>query len=160
MVINLGAYATEIVRAGIESFPHGQTEAGRALGLRPIHMFRLIILPPTLRAIYQPLAAQFTLVLLGSSITSAISANELTSAANLLQSINLRTFETYVVVTFMYLIMVFAFRGLLAIGYTLERDDRRRNRRRSESRDQTKSWSGMASPIRSHPALAVRRGSP
>jgi len=119
MVINLGAYATEIVRAGIESIPHGQTEAGRALGLRPIHIFRLIILPPTLRAIYQPLAAQFTLVLLGSSITSAISANELTSAANLLQSINFRTFETYVVVTFMYLAMVFVFRGLLAIGYAL-----------------------------------------
>jgi polar amino acid transport system permease protein len=119
MVINLGAYATEIVRAGIESIPHGQTEAGRALGLRPLLIFRLIILPPTLRAIYQPLAGQFTLVLLGSSITSAISANELTSAANLLQSINFRTFETYLVVTFMYLVMVFAFRGLLGLGYAL-----------------------------------------
>jgi polar amino acid transport system permease protein len=117
MVINLGAYATEIVRAGIESIPHGQTEAGRALGLRPLQIFRLIILPPTLRAIYQPLAGQFTMVLLGSSVTSAISANELTSAANLLQSINFRTFETYLVVTFMYLVMVFAFRGLLGLGY-------------------------------------------
>jgi polar amino acid transport system permease protein len=119
MVINLGAYATEIVRAGIESIPHGQTEAGRALGLRPLQIFRLIILPPTLRAIYQPLAGQFTMVLLGSSVTSAISANELTSAANLLQSINFRTFETYLVVTFMYLAMVFAFRGLLGLGYAL-----------------------------------------
>jgi polar amino acid transport system permease protein len=119
MVINLGAYATEIVRAGIESIPHGQTEAGRALGLRPLQIFRLIILPPTLRAIYQPLAGQFTLLLLGSSITSAISANELTSAANLLQSINFRTFETYLVVTFMYLVLVFAFRGVLGLGYAL-----------------------------------------
>src|SRR4051794_32271322 len=106
MVINLGAYATEIVRAGIESVPHGHTEAGRALGLRPLQIFFLVILPPTLRAIYQPLAGQFTMVLLGSSVTSAISANELTSAANLLQSINFRTFETYLVVTFMYLGMV------------------------------------------------------
>ena len=119
MVTNLGAYAAEIVRAGIESIPHGQTEAGRALGLRSLQIFRLIILPPTLKAIYQPLAAQFTLVLLGSSITSAISANELTSAANLLQSINFKTFETYLVVTFMYLVMVFAFRGLLGLGYAL-----------------------------------------
>lgn len=119
MVINLGAYAAEIVRAGIELIPHGQTEAGRALGLRPLQIFRLIILPPTLTAIYQPLAAQFTLLLLGSSITSAISANELTSAANLLQSINFKTFETYLVVTFMYLVMVFAFRGLLGLGYAL-----------------------------------------
>lgn len=119
MVVNLGAYAAEIVRAGIESVPHGQTEAGRALGLRPFQIFRLIILPPTLRAIYQPLAGQFTMVLLGSSVTSAISANELTSAANLLQSMNFRTFETYLVVTFMYLLMVFAFRGLLGLGYAL-----------------------------------------
>ena len=119
MVVNLGAYAAEIVRAGIEAVPHGQTEAGRALGLRPLQIFRLVILPPTLRAIYQPLAGQFTMVLLGSSVTSAISANELTSAANLLQSVTFRTFETYLVVTFMYLLMVFAFRGLLGFGYAL-----------------------------------------
>lgn len=116
MVINLGAYATEIVRAGIEAVARGQIEAGRALGLRPIQVFRLVVLPPTLRAVYQPLAGQFTMVLLGSSITSAISANELTSAANLLQSITFRTFETYLVVTFMYLGMVFALRALLGVG--------------------------------------------
>jgi polar amino acid transport system permease protein len=117
MVINLGAYATEIVRAGIESISHGQIEAGRSLGLRSLQIFRLIVLPPTLRVIYQPLAGQFTMLLLGSSVVSAISANELTSAANLLQSVNFRTFETYLVVTFMYLLMVFAFRGLFSLLY-------------------------------------------
>jgi polar amino acid transport system permease protein len=117
MVINLGAYATEIVRAGIESISHGQIEAGRSLGLRPLQIFRLIVLPPTLRVIYQPLAGQFTMLLLGSSVASAISANELTSAANLLQSVNFRTFETYLVVTFMYLLMVFALRGLFSLLY-------------------------------------------
>jgi polar amino acid transport system permease protein len=127
MVINLGAYATEIVRAGIESISHGQIEAGRALGLRSLQIFRLIVLPPTLRMIYQPLASQFTMVLLGSSVASAISANELTSAANLLQSINFRTFETYVVVTFMYLLMVFAFRGLFNLLYMWLFRDQREN---------------------------------
>jgi polar amino acid transport system permease protein len=117
MVINLGAYATEIVRAGIESISHGQIEAGRSLGLRPLQIFLLVVLPPTLRVIYQPLAGQFTMLLLGSSVASAISANELTSAANLLQSINFRTFETYLVVTFMYLLMVFALRGLFGLLY-------------------------------------------
>ena len=75
------------------------------------------MLPPTLRVIYQPLAGQFTMLLLGSSVVSAISANELTSAANLLQSVNFRTFETYLVVTFMYLLMVFAFRGMFSLLY-------------------------------------------
>ena len=119
MVINLSAYATEIVRAGIQTVPYGQKEAARALGLRPLPIFRLVILPPALRAIYQPLAGQFTMALLGSSITSAISANELTSAANLLQSVTFRTFETYLVVTFMYLGMVLALRGLISLGYAM-----------------------------------------
>jgi polar amino acid transport system permease protein len=117
MVVNLGAYATEIVRAGIEAIPQGQTEAGLALGLRPFQIFRLIILPPALRLIYPPLAGQFTMVLLGSSVVSAISANELTSVANSVQSLTFQTFETYFVVTFMYLIMVLAFRGLFNLIY-------------------------------------------
>jgi polar amino acid transport system permease protein len=119
MVINLGAYATEIVRAGIEAIPHGQTEAGAALGLNPLQVFGLIILVPALQVIYPPLAAQFTMILLGSSVTAAISANELTSVANLLASINFRTFETYLVVTFIYLVIVFVFRGLFALFYNL-----------------------------------------
>ena len=128
MVVNLGAYAAEIVRAGIEAVPFGQIEAGRALGLRPLQIFRLIVMPPTLRIVYAPLAGQFTLVLLGSSVVSAISANELTSTANLLQSVNFRTFETYLVVTCMYFVMVLAFRGLFGLLHRLifrNRDDRR-----------------------------------
>jgi polar amino acid transport system permease protein len=125
MVINLGAYATEILRAGIEAVTLAQIEAGRSLGLKSLQIFRLIILPPTLRVVYQPLAGQFTMLLLGSSVVSAISANELTSAANLLQSINFRTFETYFVVTFMYLAMVFAFRGFFSLLYMLMFRDRR-----------------------------------
>ena len=127
MVVNLGAYATEIVRAGIEAIPHGQTEAGRALGLRPFQIFRLIILPPALRIIYAPLAGQFTMVLLGSSVVSSIAANELTSVANSIQSLTFKTFETYFLVTLMYLVMVLAFRGLFSVVYirTFGRDTAR-----------------------------------
>jgi polar amino acid transport system permease protein len=117
MVVNLGAYATEIVRAGIESIPHGQIEAGRALGLRPLQIFRHIVLMPALKAIYRPLAGQFTMVLLGSSVASAISANELTSVANSLQALTYRTFETYLVTTFIYLLMVLALRALFSAIY-------------------------------------------
>jgi polar amino acid transport system permease protein len=119
MVINLGAYATEIVRAGIDAIPHGQTEAGRALGLRPLQIFRYIVLLPALRIIYRPLAGQFTMVLLGSSVVSAISANELTSVANTIQALTYRTFETYLVVTVMYLVMVLAFRAIFGAIYAL-----------------------------------------
>lgn len=119
MVVNLGAYATEIIRAGVEAIPHGQTEAGAALGFSPVQVFLLIVLVPALQVIYPPLAGQFTMVLLGSSLASAISANELTSAANILASANFRTLEVYLVVTFIYLIIVFVFRGLFALFYNL-----------------------------------------
>lgn len=130
MVVNLGAYATEIIRAGVEAIPHGQTEAGAALGFNPLQVFVLIILTPALQVIYPPLAGQFTMVLLGSSLASAISANELTSVANIISSANFRTLEVYFVVTLIYLVIVFIFRGALAVVYNLwlarSRDQRMR----------------------------------
>src|SRR3546814_7134747 len=68
MVVNLGAYATEIVRAGIESIPKGQIEAGLALNLSRIDIFRFVILKPALRAIYPALTSQFILLMLASSV--------------------------------------------------------------------------------------------
>lgn len=128
MVINLGAYATEIIRAGVEAIPHGQAEAGAALGFGPLHVFLLIVLVPALQIIYPPLAGQYTMILLGSSLAAAISANELTSAANVLSSNTFRTLETYIVVTFMYLLMVFAMRAMLSFFYNryLARSQRRK----------------------------------
>lgn len=124
MVVNLGAYATEIIRAGVEAIPHGQFEAGAALGFNPVQVFLLIILVPALQVIYPPLAAQFTMILLGSSLASAISANELTGTANSLASENFRTLEVYLVVTIIYLLIVFSFRILFAVIYNfvIERD--------------------------------------
>jgi polar amino acid transport system permease protein len=109
MVINVGAYATEIVRAGIESISHGQIEAGRALGLKPLQIFRYIVLLPAIKTIYPALTSQFILLMLNSSVCSAIAANELTAAANDIQSRTFRSFEVYFVVTGMYLVLSFAF---------------------------------------------------
>ena len=114
MIVNLGAYTTEIVRAGIKAVPHGQMEAGRALGLSPWHIFRFVVFLPALRAVFPALASQFILLLLGSSVVSAISANELTAIANTLQSTTFRAFEVYIVVTLMYLAIAMAFRALFA----------------------------------------------
>jgi polar amino acid transport system permease protein len=117
MVVNLGAYATEIIRAGVDAVPEGQFEAGAALGLRPLQAFLLIVLVPALGIIYPPLAGQFTMILLGSSLASAVSAHELTSVANIIASATFRTLEVYLVVTFIYLLIVFVFRGAFALFY-------------------------------------------
>jgi polar amino acid transport system permease protein len=111
MVINLGAYATEIVRAGMEAIPRGQIEAGRALGLTRFQVFRFIVIFPAVKAVYPALASQFILIMLGSSIVAAISAEELTGIANSLQARSFRSFETYFVVTLLYLVMTLGFRG-------------------------------------------------
>ena len=114
MVVNLGAYATEIVRAGVEAVPRGQVEAGRALGLRPWPIFRFIVIIPALQTVFPALGSQFVLVVLGSSVISTISAEELTAVANNLQSQNFRPFEIYFAAGGIYLAMVFAFQALFA----------------------------------------------
>lgn len=105
LVVNVGAYGIEIVRAGIESIQKGQIEAGRSLGLRPLKIFRHIILKPAIQAIYPSLTSQFILLMLNSSVCSAIAATELTAVAGDIQSRTFRSFEVYFVVTCMYLAM-------------------------------------------------------
>ena len=115
--INFGAYATEILRSGIEAVPHGQIEAARALGLGRLRIFRHVVLFPAVQVSYPGLASQFILILLGSSVVSAISAEELTSTVNSLQSTTFRSFEFYFAATLIYLAMAVAARLLLDWGY-------------------------------------------
>ena len=117
MVINLGAYATEIIRAGIESIPKGQIEAGLALNLKQHQIFRHVILKPALRAIYPALSSQFILLMLSSAVVSAISADDLTSVAANLQSQTFRSFEIYIVVSAIYLVLSLAFSLLFRLAY-------------------------------------------
>jgi polar amino acid transport system permease protein len=119
MVVNLGAYSTEIVRAGVEAIPSGQIEAGRSLGLRRFQIVRFIVLFPALKAVYPALTSQFILVLLGSSIVSAIAAEELTAVANTINSQTFRSFEIYTIVTLMYVAIVFGFRATFTSIYAL-----------------------------------------
>ncbi|WP_293603083.1 amino acid ABC transporter permease, partial [Polaromonas sp. UBA4122] len=119
MVVNLGAYATEIIRAGIESIPKGQIEAGLALNLKRYEIFRFVILKPALKAIYPALTSQFILLMLSSSVVSAISADDLTSVAANLQSQTFRSFEIYIVVAVIYLLLALSFSALFRVIYRL-----------------------------------------
>jgi polar amino acid transport system permease protein len=119
MVANLGAYATEIVRAGIDAVPQGQIEAARALGLKRLYIFRFVVLFPALKTVFPALASQFILLMLGSSVVSAISAVELTAVTNSLQSTTFRSFEFYFAATALYLVMALGFRASLAAIYWL-----------------------------------------
>jgi len=103
--VNGGAYAIEILRGGVQAIDKGQIEAGHALGLSRLQVFRLIVFKPALRAVFPSLASQFILLTLTTSIASAISAYELTSVAQRIESDSFRSFEVYGTVTFLYLAM-------------------------------------------------------
>ncbi len=114
MVINLGAYSTEIIRAGIDATPKGQIEAGASLGMTGPEIFRYIVIGPALGKIWPALTSQIVIVMLGSSVCSQIATEELSFAANFIQSRNFRPFEVYFVATALYLALAVAARWLLA----------------------------------------------
>jgi polar amino acid transport system permease protein len=113
MVVNLGAYATEIIRAGIEATPRGQIEAALSLALSRAQIFVRVVLPPALRKVWPALVSQVIIVMLGSAVCGQISTEELSYAANLIQSRNFRAFEAFIVATGIYLLLSVGVRHLL-----------------------------------------------
>ena len=113
MVLNLGAYATEIIRAGIEATPRGQIEAAVSLALNKVQVFTRVVLPPALKKVWPAMVSQIIIVMLGSAVCSQISVEELSYAANLIQSRNFRAFEAFIVATLAYLALSIAARRLL-----------------------------------------------
>jgi polar amino acid transport system permease protein len=114
MVINLGAYGCEIVRAGLTATPRGQWEAGASLGMSPIETFRHVVLVPALQKIWPALSSQVVIVMLGSAVVSQIAAEDLTFAANFIQSRTFRAFEAYILATVVYLVLAVAMRRVMA----------------------------------------------
>lgn len=113
MVINLGAYSTEIIRAGIQATPRGQIEAAESLALTRTQTFKHVVLRPALAKVWPALTSQVIIVMLGSAVCSQIATEELTFAANFIQSRSFRAFETYFVTTAIYFVMALLIRQLL-----------------------------------------------
>ena len=113
MVVNLGAYATEIIRAGIEATPKGQIEAAMSLALNRMQTFTRVVLPPALKKVWPSMVSQIIIVMLGSAVCGQISTEELSYAANLIQSRNFRAFEAFIIATLIYLALSMGVRRLL-----------------------------------------------
>ncbi len=113
MTLNMTAYTTEIVGAGLDAVPKGQREAAAALGLPAWLVFIKIVLPQALKVIFPALTSQIIIMMLESSVVSQIAVRELTYEADMLQARTFRAFETYFVVTIVYLGMSIGLRRLL-----------------------------------------------
>jgi len=101
MTLNCAAYTA--VRGGVESIRPGQIEAGRALGLHTVDIYRFVVFRPAIRAVYPALCSQFILMMLNSSLMSSVSAEELTYFAQTLDSQTFRSFEIYLTLGAIYL---------------------------------------------------------
>jgi polar amino acid transport system permease protein len=113
MSVNLGAYATEILRAGMRAVPRGLSEAGQSLAMTRAQILRHVILPQAFAKVFPALASQIVIVMLGSAVVSQISVPDLSYAANFVQSRTFRAFESYLIVTALYLVLAIALRRVL-----------------------------------------------
>src|SRR5690606_24455076 len=105
LVINVTAYTCEIVRAGIESVPKSQREAGECLGLSPLQVYWHIILVPARGRVYPALTSQFSLLMLVTSVLSAVGTEELFGISDQVQSMTFRNFEVFMILWVVYLAM-------------------------------------------------------
>ncbi|ADV67553.1 amino acid ABC transporter permease [Deinococcus maricopensis] len=107
------SYIAETIRAGIQSIPHGQTEAAQSLGLGGLDTLRLVILPQAFRVVLPPLGSQFLNLTKNSSLASQIGVAELFYYGTQVQSYTFRGFESITAITIAYLILSLAITGLL-----------------------------------------------
>ena len=112
--LNIGAYNTECVRAGILAVPHGQVEAAKALGLKPIQTFMDVILPQSMRVALPALANNLASLVKDSSLAYAISVVELTMAGYRVQAESYQPIPVFLTTASIYLILTTAFTTLTA----------------------------------------------
>ena len=122
LVLNAGAYLTEIIRAGIVSVRQSEMDAGVTLGMSRLQLVRYVMLPHTAKTIYAPLSNFFVWLVLGSSLAALFGVEELTGRAINVSTANLRSIETFAVVAVIYVVLtVFASASLALAGRWLFR---------------------------------------
>ncbi|MBX9812501.1 MAG: amino acid ABC transporter permease [Burkholderiales bacterium] len=108
-VLCLGFYTAsrvaEQVRSGIQSIPKGQTEAGLAMGLTRLQVYRHVLLPMAYRIIIPPLTSEFLTIFKNSSVALTIGVLELTAQARQISEYTFRTFEVFTVATVVYVLI-------------------------------------------------------
>ena len=115
LTINFSGYFAEILRSGFESTPKGQLEAASALNLNKYITFKKIILPQTIIKMFPSLSSQFIFIFLTTGIISEIGVTELTHAGLYIDSRIFRSFEIFITLTVLYVILSLIYKSILEL---------------------------------------------
>lgn len=107
LALYMGAFTTEIVRAGVLSIESGQWQAAFALGLSRILTLRLVILPQAARRMVPPLVSQSVLQVKNTALLSIVAIPELMHRSDVMVSETFRPLEVYTGVAAMYFVLLF-----------------------------------------------------
>ncbi|MBQ7164637.1 MAG: amino acid ABC transporter permease [Clostridia bacterium] len=113
--INTGAYMAEIVRGGIMSIDKGQFEGAHAIGMNHFQTMFYVVLPQAIRNILPSVANEFIINIKDTSVLNVIGVAELYYNAYMIQTMNYKIFQTYVIVSVMYFAMTFTVSRLLRL---------------------------------------------
>ncbi|WP_343051241.1 amino acid ABC transporter permease [Phyllobacterium pellucidum] len=126
LMLAYAAFLAEIFRAGIQAVDKGQIEAAKALGLKRLQRFRLIVMPQAIRTILPPYGNDFISMVKDSSLVSVLGVVDVTQLGKVYASGSFRFFETYSVVAYIYLLLTISLSlALRWIERRLGRSDRR-----------------------------------
>lgn len=126
LMIGYSSFIAEIFRAGIQSVDQGQIEAAKALGLSRYQRFRLVVFPQAVRVIFPPLSNDFVSMVKDSSLVSVLGVADITQMGKVYAAGSFRFFETYSIVTYIYLVLTI---GLSLVLRQIERRMRRAHER-------------------------------
>lgn len=113
--INSSGYVGEIVRGGIESIPKGQWEAGKMLGMSYWQTMKFIILPQAIRRMLPAIGNEFVTLIKESSLLSVLAISDLTMVGQQVRSVTYASFETFIFVALVYLVMTSLTSGALQL---------------------------------------------
>lgn len=115
ITLNFGAYFAEVLRAGIQSIGKGQYEGAYSLGLNHAQVTRYVVLPQAIANVFPSITSQFIFLFLTTGLISEIGVEELTWAGRFIADRTFRDFEVFIVLTLLYMAMVYVFLGLFAL---------------------------------------------
>ena len=113
LTVNFSGYFSAILHSGFMKTPNGQLEAAKSLGLKKHIVFYRIILPQTFHTMYPSLCSQFIFIFLTTGIISEIGVVDLTHAGLYIDSRTFRSFEVFITLTVLYMVMALLFRIIL-----------------------------------------------